>query len=81
MEYGCKVQCVVVLFSEVGNDGDEVDKFLLHFLVVASALFSLASAYKDLHGFEYLVHPAHVAVHEMAIVHFEEPVVAFVFFH
>ena len=69
------VFAVVVLESQVFDDGGKVMVLLLHLLVMASALLGLPGADKGLHGLEYLVHPPHVSVHKMFIVNLQEPMV------
>lgn len=65
---GVYFQTIVVLFSEVGDDGDEVVMLYLHFLVVAAALFGLTCSYEDLHSFEDFVHATHMTIHEVLVV-------------
>ena len=68
----------IVLLAEVDENVGEVDVFFLHLLVVAPALLCLAGADEKLHGLEYFVGPAHVAVDEVLVVDFEEPVIPLV---
>lgn len=49
--------------------------FFLHFLMVAATLFSLSAADEYFHGFEDLVHSAHMSVDEVFVVNFQEPVI------
>ena len=69
---------MVVLLSEVYEDASKVDVFFLHFLVMASALLSLPSTYKQLHGLEYFICSAHVAVDKVLVMNLQEPVVLLV---
>ena len=76
--HGEGIDGVVVLLAEVDENVGEVDVFFLHLLVVAPALLGLAGADEKLHGLEYFVGPAHVAVDEVLVVDFEEPVIPLV---
>ena len=69
---------LVVLLAEVDENVGEVDVFFLHLLVVTPALLCLAGADEKFHGLEYFVGPAHVAVDEVLVVDFEEPVIPLV---
>lgn len=52
--------------------------FLLHFLVVAAALFGLASGDEGSHIFEDLIGPAKIFEDEMATMDFQKPMISFV---
>ena len=73
------VKGAIVLFSEMNKDIGEVDVFFLHLLVMASALFGLSGANEYFHDFENLVGPAHVAIDEVLVVNFQEPMIPLVF--
>ena len=52
----------------------------LHFLVMASALFSFTRNDKSFHSFEDLVHSSHMLIDKVVGVDLEEPMISFVFF-
>lgn len=56
--------------SEASDDGGKGLMFFLHFLVMAATLLGLPAANEDFHGFEDLVHPAHMSVDEVFVVYF-----------
>lgn len=67
---------MIVLLSEVKQDVGEVDIFLLHFLVMTTALFCLSGSNKEFHGLEDLICASHVAVDEVLVVNLEKPMIA-----
>jgi hypothetical protein len=76
---GCMVFGLIVLFPEVEQyQPDGVVVLLLHFLMVASALFCFAHAHEAGHAFEDPVQASHLPVQEVAVVNLQKPVVAFV---
>lgn len=72
------IMSCVVYFSEIGDDGDEVEIFFLHLLVVAATLFGLSCSDEYLHGFEDFIGPAHMSVHEMSVMYFQKPMILLV---
>ena len=52
----------------------------LHFLMVASALFSFPRSNEFFHSLEDFVHPSHVFIDEMMRMNFEEPMISLVLF-
>ena len=55
-------------FSEITDDGDEVQVLFLHLLMVAATLFCLPCSNKYLHRFEDFVCSSHMPVNEMLIM-------------
>lgn len=53
----------------------------LHFLVMAAALLSFTSSHEFSHTCEYPVHSPQAAVHEMAMMNLEKPVISLIFLH
>lgn len=72
------VKSTVMFFSEARHNEDEVDVLFLHFLMVATTLFSLPRSHEQLHCFEDLVHPTHMPVHKVSVVNLQEPVISLV---
>lgn len=67
-----------MLFSEVRDDGSEVDVFFLHLLMMASTLFRLAGPYEHLHTLENLIHSSHMPVYEVTVVDLQKPMITLV---
>jgi len=76
LNHGILVEASVVFFPEIGDDGWEGEVLFFHFLVVTPALFCLPGAHEVLHAFEDFVHASHLAIDEMLIMNFQEPVVS-----
>ena len=78
LQNGLDINGAVVLFSEIGDDGGEVEVLLLHLLVMAATLLGLSCSHEHLHRLEDLVHATHVTVHKVTVVDLQEPVVSLV---
>ena len=78
LQDGLDINGAVVLFSEIGDDGGEVEVLLLHLLVMAATLLCLSCSHEHLHRLEDLVHATHVTIHKVTVVDLQEPVVSLV---
>ena len=59
---------MVVLKSEVFDNGDEIMILFLHFLMMTATLFCLSGADESFHCFEDFIHASHVSIHKMFVV-------------